>query len=123
MCTSRFLLALLRSFEFIPGIVSADLTTIGVGMAPYDLLSILTGHTASVNALAFSEDGQYLASGSDDGIIFVFETTSWQDVHKIDGLSPVTALLWSAGLLYAGFGDGRLLCVDLYANPVRPDLR
>ena len=93
-------------------------------MVPVEVLSILNGHTASINALAFSPDGQYLASGSDDGTLFVFEVNGWQAVHKMDGLSPVTALLWSstavAGPLCVGFGDGRLLCVNLHATEVSP---
>lgn len=83
------------------------------------MVSVLRGHSASINALSFSPDGQYLASGSDDGTIYVFEAKNWQDIFKIDGLSPVTALLWSsdacAGPLCAGFGDGRLLCIDVNA--------
>ena len=82
----------------------------------YCLNSTLTGHVASINALAFSPDGTYLASGADDGFIIVYDVASGREAHKLDGKSPVTALLWS-GELYAGFADGRVARAELM--PVR----
>ena len=58
---------------------------------------------------------KFIATGADDGIIFVFDVETGQETHKIDGLAPVTALLWSdtAYELYAGFGNGTVLLTDV----------
>lgn len=82
-------------------------------MSSFSVVFCLSGHTGSINALAFSPDGLYLASGADDGIIFVFELTAGREVYKLDALAPVTALLWSGEHIYAGFGNGRLLCAKV----------
>lgn len=70
----------------------------------------LSGHVGSINALAFSPDGLYLASGADDGFVLIFELENGRQLHKLDALEPVTALLWSGEFIYAGFGNGRVLC-------------
>ena len=36
----------------------------------------LTGHTHYVNSVAFSQDGQWIVSGSNDGIICVWNATT-----------------------------------------------
>jgi WD40 repeat protein len=35
--------------------------------------SVLRGHSSYINTLAFSLDGKYLASGSDDGTVIVWD--------------------------------------------------
>lgn len=76
----------------------------------------MTGHVASINALAFSVDGKYLASGADDGWMFIYEVDGGREAHKLDGKSPVTALCWTSEL-YVGFSDGRVASVGV--TPVR----
>lgn len=56
-------------------------------------------HKGSVNALTGSPDGFYIASGSDDGLVHIWEKQSWRPVlsyrgHKDEG-SKIFALDWS----------------------------
>ena len=72
----------------------------------------------SINVLMFSPDGAFLASGDDDGILYIYEVRKdWQVAHKISGPSRVTALVWDLQdgrlSLYAGFGDGTVLLNQL----------
>lgn len=46
---------------------------------------ILKGHASTVNALAYSPDGRYLASGSDDRLIKVWDTVSGAELHSLAG--------------------------------------
>ncbi len=82
----------------------------------------LRGHVSSINVLAFSPDGRLLASGADDNHIIIYDLLSFEQVQRIDGLAPVTSLLWSADVeqLYAGFGDGRVLIVSISLSMVGP---
>lgn len=75
----------------------------------YNLLGTIDAPTKSVNALAFSTNGRYLASGSDDMIVRVYDITNqfsviWQ--HK--GRSPFTAIVWREDSLITGTGDGEV---------------
>ncbi|KAJ8454224.1 hypothetical protein ONZ51_g13155 [Trametes cubensis] len=78
-------------------------------------------HTDSINALTFSPDGLLLASGGDDGLLYVFTTKDARVVHKLRGNTPVTALQWNSqerDQLYAGFGDGRVVVMQVTEESV-----
>ncbi|RDX40376.1 hypothetical protein OH76DRAFT_1320373, partial [Lentinus brumalis] len=53
------------------------------------------GHVNSVNALAISPDGTLLASGADDNHVIIYDLRSFKQIQRIDGLAPVTSMLWS----------------------------
>ena len=89
-------------------------------MSPPDL-SLQTileeSHTEAITALEFSPDGKFLASGGDDGAIFVFSTSSWVPVKRYLDVSPVSVLVWDCRrryLLLSGHqsGDVHVMTMD-----------
>ena len=82
----------------------------------YECTATLTGHTSSIAVLLFSPDGEYLASGSETGAIFVTATESWTPVTKLLNVSPVTALLWDPTFpmtILCGFASGAIITVHI----------
>ncbi|XP_027342987.1 angio-associated migratory cell protein-like [Abrus precatorius] len=109
-----------------------------------DLKFHLQGHTDSISSLAFSYDGQFLASGSLDGNVRVWdafgnlqgelegpgaqggiEWIRWHPrEHKIlAGCSDSTVWMWDAVsfnfLNIFGHGDGRVTCGDFTSDGSR----
>lgn len=93
-----------------------------VEISSYACTSEIPGHEDSVNALAFSPEGIYLASGGDDGVLLVVDPTNGRIVHKLRFGNPVTTLLWHAHAsyeLFVGCGDGQVMVVRVEGeNPV-----
>jgi len=59
-------------------------------------------HASTINALAYSPDGRYLASGSNDRLIKVWDTATGAELHSLAGhRGDVTGVAYSA--------DGRSL--------------
>ena len=82
----------------------------------YESAETLSGHKSSITVLLFSPDGEYLASGSEDGMILVTATESWEVEKKLVNVSPVTALLWDITFpmtLVCGFASGAILTVHI----------
>ena len=52
------------------------------------------GHSNSITALEFSPDGMFLASGSGDGVIMIFSTSTWRPIKRFVDASSVTAVIW-----------------------------
>ena len=59
------------------GVVSV--TTFGIARHGDRLVSTLTGHEDFVNSVAYSPNGQLLASGSDDGTVRIWDTRTGQE--------------------------------------------
>lgn len=55
-------------------------------------LQKLEGHTSSVSAVAFSQDGSLLASASDDQTIRLWNPATGQEVQKLEGMGYITML-------------------------------
>ena len=82
----------------------------------YESTETLSGHASSITVVLFSPDGEYLASGSENGIVLVTATESWDTVKKLMNVSPVTALLWDSTFpmtLVCGFASGAILTVHI----------
>ena len=75
-------------------------------------LQKLEGHTSSVQAIAFSQDGSLLASASADKTVRLWNPVTGQEVQKLEGYtSSVQTVVFSQ--------DGSLLASTLYDQTVR----
>lgn len=62
---------------------------------PYMRIKTLRGqHTSNVNCLAFSPHAEYLASGSDDGHLIIWNVKSGAVACNIDAQNPVLSVVW-----------------------------
>lgn len=81
----------------------------------YTLLHTIRGcHQDSINCVAFSPNGRFLASGADDCMLFLYNCLSGQDLVKISSSSNVTSLLWhpSSTEIWVGHANGDLQMID-----------
>ncbi|EME49451.1 hypothetical protein DOTSEDRAFT_163835 [Dothistroma septosporum NZE10] len=70
-------------------------------------LHLLSGHTASCNAVIYSPVGSYLATGGSDGIINLYNTTTWLCDHALmDHTNAVRDLSFSFDGNYLVAGSG-----------------
>ncbi|RXW23247.1 hypothetical protein EST38_g2589 [Candolleomyces aberdarensis] len=85
----------------------------------YTCIAQIAGHhTNSINCLAFSNDGEYLASGDDNGLVLVCNTNDGRQYDRYHYTAPVTALAWMPkdyGLLVG------LSNCELYVLPLGSD--
>ena len=88
----------------------------------YELDVTLTGHTGTITALQFSPDCEFLASGSDHGVLLIFSTSSWRPLRRLVDASPITVILWHETeryLLLCGCESGDLHFVKFASSSVR----
>lgn len=70
------------------------------------LLSTLSSHTGSVNSVRWSKNGLYLASGSDDQTLIVWEKSNYQSV-KAFGTDDVNIETWRPKSILRGHDGGK----------------
>mmetsp|Transcript_34213 Transcript_34213/g.45225 ORF Transcript_34213/g.45225 Transcript_34213/m.45225 type:complete len:464 (-) Transcript_34213:136-1527(-) len=70
----------------------------------------LLGHTDSVTAVGFSADGQFAATGSYDGTVKIWDTTTAQLLHSLEGPGEIDWLAWhtKGNAVLAGSQDATL---------------
>lgn len=82
---------------------------------PYALLHTLSGsHVSGVNVVAFSSCGRYLASGSDDKSIIIWDPISGKSLQRIFVKDEVLSLIWHPRncALYFGCQDGTIIVIE-----------
>ena len=82
---------------------------------PFVLEHTLEDHTSLVNALAFAPTGNYLASGSNDGSLIIWDPVTGLMKNRITFRNPILSLAWDPQhlkRLYIGCEDGTLALLD-----------
>ncbi|KAF4571124.1 hypothetical protein EYR36_008452 [Pleurotus pulmonarius] len=71
----------------------------------------------SINVLSFSPCGKFLASGADDGVVYIFSPREGTTFMKVVAHHAVTTLAWHPtgnGRLYVGREDGKVVFLDIH---------
>ncbi|TFK80345.1 YVTN repeat-like/Quino protein amine dehydrogenase [Polyporus arcularius HHB13444] len=79
------------------------------------------GHAGGVAAVAFSPNGEHLASGGFDRRVCIWNVSDRRLIHTFHGASAALSLAWDpteTGTLICGFEDGSIYAI--HASPVRP---
>ncbi|KAI6002370.1 WD40-repeat-containing domain protein, partial [Pisolithus orientalis] len=73
---------------------------------------LLNSHSDTINVLAFSSCGSYLASGREDKLLIIWRVSDSMLLYALAFESPVTALVWhpnAPAILFCGCENGAVL--------------
>lgn len=81
----------------------------------WNCLHKLTKHTDSVYSVAFSPCGKFLASGSNDSFLYIWDPQSGQVVRSFEGNEGIREVCWNSrgDKVGAGGEDGTVTVLDL----------
>jgi WD40 repeat protein len=91
------------------GLGTADMGVEGAPLDPPAPLAVLSGHGAEILDLAFSPDGERVATGSEDGTARIWSTASGESMHVLRGHRDVVLTVCfspDGDRLVTGGGDG-----------------
>jgi WD40 repeat protein len=95
-------------------------TTSGAAMAePYILHHTFNAHSSSINCLAFSVGGHFLASGHKDGSIRIWNPHDREYLHRVEIGSLVLCLQWHPlrhSHIFCGCQDGTVAYIDEFGH-------
>lgn len=89
---------------------------------PYAHLFNLKGYKNPINTLSFSASGEFLATGGEDGVVWIWDPQDGKFVASFDVKSPVLCLEWDPDFrkrLFFGCQDGTVAFVDDFGKVTR----
>ncbi len=107
--------------------VANGLTIDLIDTVSYKRLALLTGYTQEISSVAFSPDDRWLASGSDDHTVKIWDTNNWQEIASltghIDRRGRSLAFSPDGHLLATGGYDGVILLWNMTPyTPIKADI-
>jgi WD40 repeat protein len=109
---------------FLLGLILFNLLGLSMALAQASKpeLVLQTGHTGSVNAIALTSDSRFLASGSSDNTIKIWDTTNGNVLRTLSGhLQPVLTVAINAegSLIASGSEDASVKLWDMVTGEPR----